>query len=569
MNKTQAQGYDPVLKNLRSPDTVQGVPIELSNAPAYDAARSVSGQLAEKPVEQPKEDLLGKHVDLPSGPENSARRQSVLLAKGAKAKMGVGDHEAALEAAQKAIDLDPTNPEAWVRKAEALSHLKRYAEAEEAASKATELDPDYGNAWQALAWAQLKQKKFDAAEASASKAIDKNPDDPHSWAIRAYARDSLGRRDEALTDLAEAAKRDSKYSAKLAAAQNGEKIYDPDQESMLGDAIASVTGGRSAWPLIAGGAGLLLLGGIGAGVLVARRKRVPQDAAKPAPSNGRVGGKYELIKIIGRGGMGAVYEALDHSLQRPVAVKRVSEELLSAEPTAREMLVKEARTVAALHHPAIVEIYEICEEPQDVYVVFELVKGRTLGQILAEKGRLSLKECAEILKPVCEALQFAHERGLVHRDLKPANVMIDESGRVKLMDFGVARSLADGSVVAAATAAPAPSSADRSASWQARTRTVVGTPAYMPPEAENGVVSAAWDVYGLGVMLYELTTGARPYGAEASALEKIGGKFRAPSSYDLSLAPIDALVAHSLEGDAARRPGGAAAFMAALAKAAS
>jgi serine/threonine protein kinase len=187
--------------------------------------------------------------------------------------------------------------------------------------------------------------------------------------------------------------------------------------------------------------------------------------------------------------MGVVFEARDVVLGRRVAVKRMSDSLAEQGTAWREAFVREARVVASLSHPAIVEIYEILEVDGRLHLVFEFVEGETLAERLARLGPLEPSEASRLLGPVCEALEFAHARGLVHRDLKPHNIMVAARGEVKLMDFGLARALSGDAT---------------------RTQTVRGTPAYMAPECWQGVVRRESDVYALGVCLHELLTGNVP-----------------------------------------------------------
>jgi len=268
--------------------------------------------------------------------------------------------------------------------------------------------------------------------------------------------------------------------------------------------------------------------------------------------DGRLAGKYELGALIGRGGMGNVYAATDHSLGRQVAIKRMSDRLADMAPQARALLIKEAKTVAVLDHPSIVNIHEILEDGADLYLVFELVKGKTVQQLIAENGRLPIPRSCEILYPVCQALAFAHGRGLVHRDLKPANVMITEDGRVKLMDFGIARSLGDRVAPAPARAAAAAASS-AALPITAMTTTVVGTAEYMAPEAEQGLVSTSGDIYALGCTLYEMTTGRMPF-PEPNLFKKATRAYLKPSAHDPALpAGLDELIDACLQPDPAQR----------------
>jgi eukaryotic-like serine/threonine-protein kinase len=248
-------------------------------------------------------------------------------------------------------------------------------------------------------------------------------------------------------------------------------------------------------------------------------------------------GSYELGKAIGQGGMGVVYEAFDKRLKRPVAIKMLRREY-ELDDEAKTRFIEEARTVAELHHPAIVDIHAIEEDDRGVYLVFERLEGRTLDQVLEQRGRLPLREIKRVLRAVCDALQYAHERNVVHRDLKPANVMLLENGGIKVLDFGISRHAARrGKKV---------------------TQTVVGTPEYMAPEQEYGFVQKENDVFSLGALLYEMATGARPYDASAPKITKSYAlaRSRVPSlPFEL-----DVLIDRSLEPDPEKRVASPADF---------
>ncbi|MDE2292517.1 MAG: serine/threonine protein kinase, partial [Elusimicrobia bacterium] len=231
-----------------------------------------------------------------------------------------------------------------------------------------------------------------------------------------------------------------------------------------------------------------------------------------------LGGKYELKAMIGRGGMAHVWEAYDRSQGRPAAVKKV---IIPEGPRAayrRALALQEARTLSSLRHPAIVEIYEALELDSGLYLVFEFLQGKTLQQILAEERRLPWSRVRAVLLPACQALEFAHAHGFVHRDFKPSNVMVTRDGRVKVMDFGIARALSEG--VAPVEAGVEPQGPGPSLSL-ARTSNLVGTPGYRPPEAERGLVSTAFDVYSLGAVAFEAVTGELPPRAGPGSTERV------------------------------------------------
>ena len=152
--------------------------------------------------------------------------------------------------------------------------------------------------------------------------------------------------------------------------------------------------------------------------------------------NGKSLGPYELIRLLGRGGMGEVYLARDPRLGREVALKVLPSDLGSS-PQRRERFLREARSVSALNHPNITTIHEIGEADSRDYIAFEHVDGRTLEAILREGGGLPLERLLDLTLPIAEALQYAHGKGIVHRDLKPANVMVSELGIPKILDFGL------------------------------------------------------------------------------------------------------------------------------------
>jgi len=208
-------------------------------------------------------------------------------------------------------------------------------------------------------------------------------------------------------------------------------------------------------------------------------------------------GKYQLRSVIGRGGMGTVYEAYDTTLDRLVALKVMAPHLAWQEGFV-ERFLREARAAAQLRHPSIVTIYDVGRSNDWYYFAMDYVKGRTLAQIIQQQGPTSVQAALRVLRPLAAALDYAHGRGVIHRDIKPSNVIVGDAGDVTLTDFGIARATA--------------------ASRLTRTGMVIGTPEYMAPEqASGGDVGPPSDQYALGVIAYEMLAGRAPFEAESTA----------------------------------------------------
>lgn len=265
-------------------------------------------------------------------------------------------------------------------------------------------------------------------------------------------------------------------------------------------------------------------------------------------------GRYELRRLIGRGGMAMVWEGYDRSARRAAAVKKI---IIPEGPRAesrRQLALQEARTLVTLRHPNVVNIIEVLDLPTGLYLVFEFLSGKTLQQILAERRRLPWVELKAVLRPVCAALDFAHARGFVHRDLKPSNIMVGRDGTVKVMDFGIARALVEGDQaldLVADSHTPHPA-------LLARTSNLVGTPGYRPPEAEKGVVSVAFDVFSLGAVAYESLTGELPPRPGAGSVAAAARRLQELAP-EVPVAAQRAITA-SLEPELGRRPGSLTSF---------
>jgi serine/threonine-protein kinase len=234
-------------------------------------------------------------------------------------------------------------------------------------------------------------------------------------------------------------------------------------------------------------------------------------------------GPYEILSPLGAGGMGEVYLARDSRLQRNVAIKIPPEET-ARDPAALARFEREARAVAALSHPHILEIYDIGREGEIVFAVTELLEGQTLRQRL--HARLPWREAAEIAIAIADGLAAAHSRGIVHRDLKPENVFLTSDGRVKILDFGLARQ---------ERGQPSPSAPTLATSTE--TGTVLGTVGYMAPEqVRGGRADSRSDIFSLGCVIYEMVTGRRAFSGD-SAAETLVGILREEPRDPADLAP--------------------------------
>jgi serine/threonine protein kinase/Tfp pilus assembly protein PilF len=223
----------------------------------------------------------------------------------------------------------------------------------------------------------------------------------------------------------------------------------------------------------------------------------------PLAPNSRLG-TYQILGPLGAGGMGEVYRAKDHRLGREVAIKVLPADVASS-PDRLARFEREARTVAGLNHPNIVTLFTVEDSDGIRFLTMELVEGQTLSTLI-EPGGLPLPRILELAIPLTDALVAAHEKGVIHRDLKPGNVMVTREGRVKVLDFGLAKMTGSGAGVSEQTLS-ATASSPVSSEGQ-----VVGTVPYMAPEQLRGeAVDARSDLFSLGTILYELSTGRRPF----------------------------------------------------------
>jgi len=211
--------------------------------------------------------------------------------------------------------------------------------------------------------------------------------------------------------------------------------------------------------------------------------------------------QLEILECLGRGGMGVVYKARQKTLNRFVALKLLAPERVHDTPFA-ERFTREAQALAALNHPNIVTIYDFGQAGGFYYLLMEFVDGVNLRQLLRTR-KLTPEEALTVVPPLCDALQFAHDRGIIHRDIKPENLLLDKAGRVKVADFGIAKMLGTGNALG---------HAGESTGQRNATQTTVGTPGYSAPEQQTDPqhVDSRADIYSLGVVFYEMLTGELP-----------------------------------------------------------
>ena len=209
-----------------------------------------------------------------------------------------------------------------------------------------------------------------------------------------------------------------------------------------------------------------------------------------------LGNRYEIISLLGQGGMGAVYKATDREVERAVALKVIRPEL-AIHPEILQRFKQELILARQVTHRNVIRIFDLGDADGIKFITMEFIEGRDLKSLLVEKGKLPPEQGVDIVQQVCLALEAAHSEGVVHRDLKPQNIMMDQTGRASVMDFGIARSLEMGGMT--------------------QTGALIGTPEYMSPEQVRGEhVDARSDLFTLGVIFQEVLTGHLPFHAETA-----------------------------------------------------
>src|SRR5262245_10584414 len=255
-------------------------------------------------------------------------------------------------------------------------------------------------------------------------------------------------------------------------------------------------------------------------------------------------GSHEITALLGKGGMGEVYRARDLKLKREVAIKILPEEF-SRDADRVSRFQREAEVLASLSHPNIAGIYDLQEANDTRFLVLELVEGITLADLIA-RGPIPVEEALRIANQIAEALEAAHEKAIVHRDLKPANVKLTPDGKVKVLDFGLAKAI---------ESAPANAGLSNSPTLLSGTMggMILGTAAYMSPEQARGrPVDKRADIWAFGVVLYELLTGKQPFQGEDTS-EVLAAVLKEEPEWDGVLTKVQGLLKACLEKDPKKR----------------
>ena len=260
------------------------------------------------------------------------------------------------------------------------------------------------------------------------------------------------------------------------------------------------------------------------------------ESGPARPTDIVIDARYRLIERVGSGGMAEVWCAEDQQLGRRVALKLLHRQF-SEDPEFVERFKREASAAASLQHPHVVSVYDRGEWDGTYYIAMEFLEGRSLKQVVREEAPLDLLRAIDLTVQILRAARFAHQRGIVHRDIKSHNVIVDDEGRAKVTDFGIARA---------------------GASDMTETGSIMGTAQYLSPEQAQGhAVSPQSDLYAIGIVLYELLTGRVPFDGESAvtiALKQVAETPVPPSSYNLAVPPeLDAVVLRAMAKDPAER----------------
>ena len=280
-----------------------------------------------------------------------------------------------------------------------------------------------------------------------------------------------------------------------------------------------------------------IAGSVSSGSYSAAAARAARNSAAILHPGQLIAGRFEIQEMLGIGGMGAVYKAYDHDIERTIALKCIRPELAN-NPEVVQRFTQELLLARQISHKNVIRIFDVRDSGGLKFITMEYLQGRDLGSMMEERGKLPPPEAADIMRQVCSGLSAAHAEGVVHRDLKPSNIMVEPSGRVVVMDFGLARA--------------------QDQDLMTRTGAIMGTFQYMSPEQAKGQkADARSDVFTVGIILYELITGKAPYECDssvASLLKRTQEAAVPPSTLDASVPrALNAIVCKCLERDIERR----------------
>lgn len=561
----------PEAPTARRPESARRPEAEDKNPRAFVEAqargRSAGGALKERakqllaqvrgdPGEAPSSGAVVQASPLSFGAPSAARAPSpaglaVLNAAGpefklsggliqqAVSKFRIGDLAGAESLLTRHIEEAPRDPLALRHRALVRREMRRFEPSAEDARRALELAPRDSRARRVLLDDLVDLGRSNEALELAERALKDDPRDAQTLAARARVWESLGKPERSLADLKAAAQLDAQFDSAYQDARGRASSAPSPQRPRSGMVWLGAVGTALFFFAVA-----LFRKRGETSVRLALRAEDHDLFARGARPDAVPKG-FQLLRTLGQGGMGIVYEAMDVALQRAVALKKLRAEVAD-NPRERARFLKEARTVAALRHPNIVQIHAIHEDEGGLFLVFEKVPGETLHERLG-RGLLPPAEAVAVLRQVAQALDYAHSQGVVHQDLKPANVMVSGE-HAMVMDFGIARRVAE--TLSALSKVE-----------------VVGTPAYMAPEQElGGRVGPAADIFALGACAYELICGRPPF-ASGSMMQKVQRVYRPASEAAPGLPrAADAVIARALEPEPGARWPSAAAFAEALAR---
>lgn len=260
---------------------------------------------------------------------------------------------------------------------------------------------------------------------------------------------------------------------------------------------------------------------------------LPADVIANYPGLTLLSARYEYIKMLGEGGMGGVFLATDRQLERNVAIKFMNSACIS-NPEVAERFIREARAQAVASHPGIVSIYDVGTEGNP-FIVMEFIEGKTIKDVIKKEGGFSLKEAIKLMVLVAEALEYAHFKKIIHRDVKPDNIILDQFGKTRLLDFGLAK-------------------LEQTPSMTINSQ-IMGTPYYMSPEQIKGEeVGPPTDIYAWGVMFYQMVTGLLPFSKGDILYHHVNSLPISPKSLTMDIPEsLDKVILKSMEKEVSNR----------------